>query len=353
MNARRVAVGIVTLTVLMSAALLRAEPVASQPEAVSLAVLDYEGGLPGNPQLGRQIAEILAVRLSMDDALSVVERAKLGEIMTEHKLTLAGVVSAESAAQVGKLAGAKLLVMGKVFPVDKKLMLVTKIVGVETGQLKGTLREVDMTKPLSDAIALLSDDVAGVIHKDAAKLLPKDVALSDPLVKLRQELARRKDKLPRLPQIAVVIPEAHRTARVLDPAVETEIKKSLVSCGITVVDTGDNALADWARQMVKADKDKPAWPPALDQADYVIVGEAFSEFALRTGDLVSCAARAEINLIDRKTGRIVLADRETQRAVDLAEAIAGKTALQKAGHKLAVRVLAKLVEILPAGDDKK
>ncbi|MCK4623761.1 MAG: hypothetical protein KAV00_00485, partial [Phycisphaerae bacterium] len=79
----------------------------------------------------------------------------------------------------------------------------------------------------------------------------------------------------------------------------------------------------------------------------------FSEFALRTGDLVTCAARAEINVIDRKTGRIVLADRHTDRAVDLAENIAGKTALQKTGRKLAVRTLKHFAKTLPPKDKTK
>ncbi len=58
-------------------------------------------------------------------------------------------------------------------------------------------------------------------------------------------------------------------------------------------------------------------------------------------------ARAEINVIDRKTGRIVLAGRRTDRAVDLAEAIAGKTALQKAGRKLSIEVLRHFAKTLP------
>ena len=324
-----------------------AAPAQSQPEAsaISIAVLDYDGKLPGNADLGKQLADILSVKLSMDDAFVVVERAKLGTILEEHHLTLSGLVNQETAAQVGKLVGAKLLVMGKVFPVDKKLVIVSKVVGVETGQLKGSIREADMTKPLSEAIMLVSDDVAGVIRKDGAKLLPKDVSQADPLKKLQERLAGKA-----MPKVAVVIPEEHRSQRIIDPAVETEIKKSLIACGVTVVDTGKNDLADWAKKMVKGEQQP--WPATMDGADYVVIGEAFSEFAVRNIDLVTCAARAEINLIDRKTGKIVLADRCTTRAVDLAEAIAGKTALQAAGRKLGIAVLTKFADTLPAAEKK-
>ena len=74
---------------------------------------------------------------------------------------------------------------------------------------------------------------------------------------------------------------------------------------------------------------------------------AFSEFAAQIGGLHSASARAEINAIDRATGQIVIADRAMTRAVDLAENIAAKTALEIAGRDLAIRVLEHLVATLP------
>ena len=315
------------------------------PTAVSVAILDYEASAEGNPDLGSQIADILTARLSIEESLALVERAKLARILEEQKLKLVGLVDQEDAARVGKLTGARLLVMGKSFVMDKQLMIITKIVGVETGRVVGGLRKVELSKPLSDATVLLAEDIAKLIKENAAKLLPEESRLVDPIAEFNKKLGDH----PR-PAVAVVIPEEHIRRRevVVDPAVETEVKKVLNACGFKVVDTGSNALADWAKALMKG-KDKP-WPPALEKADYVIVGEAFSEFALRTGDLVTCVARAEINVIDRKTGKIVLADRHTDRAVDLAEHLAGKTALQIAGRKLSLAVLEHFAEALaPAG----
>ena len=305
------------------------------PTRVTMAVLDYEISLPGEKDLGSQVADILTVRLSIDDSIRMVERAKLGKIIEEQKLKLVGVVDQDSAVKVGKLLGARILIMGKGFLMDKKLVIVTKVVGVETGQVVGGIRQVELSAQLSPAIMLLSEDIANLVKKNAGKLLPKGQRLADPIAAIRRKLGKR----PR-PSVAVIITEAHRAHRPsapppLDPAVETEIKRVLNACGFPLVDTGRNDLADWARQMHKGKKGAP-WPTALDKADVIVVGEAFSEFALRTGDLVTCIGRAEINVIDRRSGRIIHADRTTQRAVDLAEAIAGKTALQKAGRKLAL-----------------
>ena len=78
--------------------------------------------------------------------------------------------------------------------------------------------------------------------------------------------------------------------------------------------------------------------------DWVIVGEAFSQGAGVMGQLQFASARAEINVIQRKDGRIVRADRVTTRGVDLAEQIAGKTALEKAGRQLAQGLLRQMIE---------
>lgn len=313
----------------------------AEPPAISVAVLDYESTAPGNPQQGQQIADILTTRLSIEDGLVLVERDKLGKILEEQKLMLVGLVNPDEAAKVGRLTGAQLMVMGKTFVMDGKMMIITKLVGVESGRVVGGLRQVELSTPLSQAVTLLAEDVSALIRKQAPKLLPKETAVPDRIGELKKLFAAG----PKL-RVAVVIPEEHKRraepVRVPDPACETEIKKVLGECGVELVDTGRNDLAEWAHSMFK-DKNAP-WPAAMDSADVVIVGEAFSEFALRTGDLVTCAARAEINVIDRKTGRVIVADRETTRAVDLAENIAGKTALQGAGRKLGLSAATALVE---------
>lgn len=86
----------------------------------------------------------------------------------------------------------------------------------------------------------------------------------------------------------------------------------------------------------------------------MVTGEAFSELALRTGELVTCTARAEINLIERRTGRILLAENRTGRAVDLAEATAAKTALQQVGRRLGVEAARALAEhVSPPQQDEE
>ncbi|MEY2466690.1 MAG: hypothetical protein QOD03_1211, partial [Verrucomicrobiota bacterium] len=71
---------------------------------------------------------------------------------------------------------------------------------------------------------------------------------------------------------------------------------------------------------------------------------AFSEFGMRKGNLQSCRARIEIKAREVESGKILAVDRQTSVAIDLAEHIAAKTALQNGAGELAERLLPKLVK---------
>ena len=64
---------------------------------------------------------------------------------------------------------------------------------------------------------------------------------------------------------------------------------------------------------------------------------------MRHGNLISVKARIEVKAVDQASGKIVAIDRQTTVAVDLAEQIAAKNALQEAGAVLAERLLPKIV----------
>ena len=75
-----------------------------------------------------------------------------------------------------------------------------------------------------------------------------------------------------------------------------------------------------------------------------IRGEAFTEAAGRRGNLISCRSRVELKAVHNPDGKLLLADRQTDIAVDLAENIAAKSALENAARKLLDRLVPKIVE---------
>jgi TolB-like protein len=320
-------------------------PASSQPSSaesrpLTVAILDFETRAPAADELGSQIGEVLTAMLSGEPGYTLVDRATLTRTLQEHELNLSGVVETAQAVKVGKITGARILVTGKAFALGKRLFVTAKLIGTETSLVEGVLVKADHDADVGDLIIDLAKKIADTLQTSGRKLIAGKGPI-DPFPELKKKLSKL-----RLPRVAIVVTETHHAGRpqiaVIDPAVETEIKMMLQQCGFKVLDVKENSLADWACTI---DKDKPApWPQDLKKVDIVITGEAFSELGARIGNLVSCSARAEINLISRNDGRIILAERATYRAVDLSEHIAGKTALQKAGRGLAIRVLEHFVK---------
>ena len=112
--------------------------------------------------------------------------------------------------------------------------------------------------------------------------------------------------------------------KVLDPAAETELGFIMQGLGFQLVDPVSTVT-----------------PP-----DVQIEGEAFSEFGLRKGNLVSSKGRVEVKVIERLTGRILVVDREVVVAVDLSPEIAGKKAIQNAMAQLSERLVPALLKNL-------
>lgn len=306
---------------------------------VSVAVLSFEASDPGNPEMGGQLSEMISAILSGNEHFELVDRSSLRQTLAENELSLTGLVSADQAIKVGKLVGAKILVTGRAFRLGKSNYITAKLVGTETTRVEAVMVKGDAQSDLGELAMQLSEMIDQRIVAKSEALTGADLVTTDPLPPLIEALAERKDK----PVFAVVVREEHiagprpaPVGPVPDPAVETELKRLLLEAGFTIKDIPQNELADWAPD--------DAWPRSLEGVDLVITGEALSEFGSRIGNLVNCAGRAEINMVSRQAGKVVLADRTTTRAVDLAENIAGKTALQKAGRVLATRVLGHLAE---------
>ena len=105
---------------------------AADTNMLTLAVFDFDARQMSMPDVGSNVALILNAALSADPNLITVERAELGKVLGEHELTLSGNVSGDTAAKVGQLTGAKVLVTGRVFMVDNETIIVAKIIGTET-----------------------------------------------------------------------------------------------------------------------------------------------------------------------------------------------------------------------------
>ncbi len=314
-------------------------PAASQPvdAAVPVAVLDFAASVAGQPELGGQIAEFVAARLSDQPGIRLVERGALTRALTEMELSLSGVVDESKTVKVGRLVGAKLIVTGRAFALGEKQMLTAKLIGTETSLVKVVSAEGAANSDLGALALSLADKLAESIRTDARSLMAEASPAADRIASLQAKLKARK-----LPVIAVHVSETHVSRAVIDPAVETEIRRVLIDSGFEV-----RAVSTLSGLPAGVLSNQP-WPKALDGIDLVVMGEALSEFGARLGNLQSCGARAEITLLSRDGGRVLLSERATARHIDLEEHLAAKAALEKCGRALSERLLAHFDASLPS-----
>lgn len=289
--------------------------VSAQDEVYPVAILNFSERGEGMKDQAANVRDILFAKLIINDKLILVERAELDKILSEAELNLSGSVAQEQATQIGKLTGAKILITGSVFKVSNKTYIVAKIIGTETGRVLG--KSVEGSDDISTLTSQLAEMVGTAIVDAGNDLMPKSNSQESVIARIQQGL-----KGKTIPTVYVSIDEQHIGKPASDPAAETELIYILKTLGTEVVDKTAGDIAT---------------------AEYKIVGEGFSEFATRTGNLVSVKARLEVKVLD-KAGKIVAVDRQTTVKVDLNEMLAGKTALQEAAASIAERIIPKLAK---------
>jgi hypothetical protein len=301
------------LSLLAAATLLCTTALAT--DTITIAIFDFESKDEAVRDLGPKVAALLNANLSAEPQLITVERAELEKVLGEQELGLSGTVSPDTAAKVGHLTGAKILVTGRVFRAEKELVIVAKIIGTETSRVYGELVKGQAAIPITDLAAQLAKKIAATVAQKGDTLIAKMETRDDRIAKIKKKI-----KTDKLPTVSVKIGERHFGQPVIDPAAETELGLMLQQCGFTLV----------------GEKSK-------ERADIEITGDAFSALGLRKGNLISCKARVELK-VQHRTGEVVAVDRQTSVAVDVTEQTAAKTALQNAAVELAERIIPKLAK---------
>jgi hypothetical protein len=284
---------------------------------LTVAVLDFDSTDEGARDLGAKVAALVSANLSAEPQLITVERADLAKVLGEQEMGLSGTVSPDSAAKIGQLTGAKVLITGRVFKADDQTIIVAKVIGTETSRVYGELEQGGPNSQITDLSSALA-------KKIAADVISKADTLTAKVETPEERLARIKKSLPdgkKLPVVSVKIHEQHYGRAIIDPAAQTELSMILQQCGFKLTDND-----------------------STNRADIQITGEAFSAFGMQKGNLISCKSRIEINVRDAATGNILVVDRQTSVGVDVAEQTAAKTALENAADELAERIIPKLVQ---------
>ncbi|MCA9050426.1 MAG: hypothetical protein KDA89_16935 [Planctomycetaceae bacterium] len=291
-----------------------ADPAPRDP--ITAALLSFQERAAAAKGMGPQITDLLFSRLITFPEVYLVEREELDKVLAEQQLSLSGAVLPEHAVRVGQLTGAKVLVTGSVFRVERTVHVVAKLISTETGRVLGASVSGIEPEGVEKLAEQLAEKIAETLNKQGGSLVASDTKPVDRIARLK--LRFRKAYLPRL---WIEVSERHIGQPSVDPAAQTELMRIAQAVGFEVADS--SAVAP-------------------SETDVIITGAAFSEFASRHGNLTSVKARVELRAT-QKSGEVLATDRQTTIALDLAEHTAGKTALQDAARDLAERMFPVIV----------
>ena len=146
---------------------------AESPQPLAVAVFDFESKDENVHDLGAKVATLINANLSAEPNLILVERAELEKVLGEQELGLSGTVSPASAAKVGQLTGAKVLVTGRVFKTDTEIFLVAKIIGTETSRVYGEMVKGGVDAAISDLSETLAKKIAADVAQKGDTLVAK------------------------------------------------------------------------------------------------------------------------------------------------------------------------------------
>jgi TolB-like protein len=102
--------------------------------------------------LGIGVQAMLLNELRQNGALRVVERRELTRLLDELALSEGGAVDPSTAAQAGKLVGARYMVFGSITDLFGEVVLTIRIVNVETGELIRSTTARDQREQFYDVL---------------------------------------------------------------------------------------------------------------------------------------------------------------------------------------------------------
>lgn len=109
------------------------------------------------------MAEHVASFVAQSERVTVVERARMDEVLGEIALGQTGALDESKAAEAGKMAGATHLVVGSYEQIGRTIKLRARLVDVESGTVVGSaLEESTKESAVLDAVSVRLLDVMGV-----------------------------------------------------------------------------------------------------------------------------------------------------------------------------------------------
>lgn len=181
---------------LLAPALAAAGPgKASARPTVAILYFDYDGSSEEMGFLRKGLTQMLVSDLIDVSEVEIVERVRLEEALAELELNRSRKIDPRSASRVGKLLGARYLVMGGYFDIAGTLRMDARVVAVETGKVVASIGKHSKVEEFMALEQHLASELARVFRE-----LPASARASKARGNGRGAGARPARKKPRRPR---------------------------------------------------------------------------------------------------------------------------------------------------------
>ncbi len=130
---------------------------------VAILYFDYDGSSEEMGFLRKGLTQMLVSDLADVDTVDIVERVRLEDALRELKLNESRKIDQRSANRVGKLLGARYLVMGGYFDMRGTLRIDTRVVEVETGKIVASMGKHGKVEAFLDLESHLAGELRQVM----------------------------------------------------------------------------------------------------------------------------------------------------------------------------------------------
>ena len=164
------------------AALLAAPVLQAQDSRPGIAVMPFEnGGSYGQDKenfeaLEKGIAGMLISELAQNPAARIVDRSSVQRLLDEQNLGKDGRADAATAAKIGKLVGARYMVMGSFVDLYGRFRVDARIVDVETSEIVKVVRSDPKYEKREELFKLLQTLAERLMAETKLPPLPTDVS---------------------------------------------------------------------------------------------------------------------------------------------------------------------------------
>ena len=140
---------------------------------LAVTYFDNHSTIPEYDPLGRGLADMLITDLSVVEGVTVVERARLNELLGEIELADTAFVNPATAARMGKGLGAGKILTGAFVAFDPQIRIDARLVDVETGAVDGSW---EVTGATSEFFLLEKELATAIVMSMDVTLSPRDNA---------------------------------------------------------------------------------------------------------------------------------------------------------------------------------